>query len=72
VIAEGNVKILASDTSLETQRIQWDNTKKQFFSEPGVLVVVTRRGVKLQGYNLVADASLKEIRMEQINATIRE
>ncbi len=72
VIAEGRVKILASETSLETERIQWDNTKKLFFSEPGIPVVVHRRGVDLWGYNLVADASLKEIRMENIDAKIQQ
>ncbi|MCX7881935.1 MAG: LPS export ABC transporter periplasmic protein LptC [Brevinematales bacterium] len=71
VIAEGRVKILASETSLETERIQWDNTRKIFFSEPGVPVMVRRRGVDLKGYNLVADASLKEIRMENIDAKIQ-
>lgn len=72
VIAEGKVRVLASETSLETERIEWDNTRKLFFSQPGVLVAVKRRGVFLQGYNLVADASLKELRMEQINATVQQ
>jgi len=71
VIAEGGVKILASETSLETERIQWDNTKKLFFSQEGMPVIVHRKGVQLKGYNLVADASLKEIRMENIDAKIQ-
>ncbi|URA09801.1 LPS export ABC transporter periplasmic protein LptC [Thermospira aquatica] len=72
VIAEGNVRILASETSLETERIQWDNIKKLFFSEAGIPVVIQRGGTRLIGYNLVADASLKEIRMENIDAKIQQ
>lgn len=72
VVAEGKVKIVASETSLETERIQWDNMRKLFFSDPGIAVLVRRRGVDLRGYSLVADASLKEIRMENIDAKIQQ
>ncbi len=73
IYAEGKVKILSDNQAvLEANRVNWDNTKKVFFSAPDELVTLRRGNTVVLGYKMVADSGLKEVRLEQVQADIKK
>ncbi len=66
VYAEGKVKILSDNQStLEANKVYWDNKKKIFYTDPDDLVTLTRGNSVIRGYNLLADAGLKQVTLEK-------
>jgi LPS export ABC transporter protein LptC len=73
VYAEGNVKILSeNETTLETEKVYWDNTKRSFYSEPNSLVTVKRGNSILRGYKMTSDEALKEVVIENVQANVKK
>ncbi|MGA2141697.1 MAG: LPS export ABC transporter periplasmic protein LptC, partial [Brevinematales bacterium] len=65
IYAEGKVKILSDNQStLEANKVYWDNKKKIFYSNPDELVVLRRGNSVIRGYNLLADAGLKQVTLD--------
>ena len=71
LFAEGKVKILSENQAiLEANKVNWDNTKKQFYSEPSEFVTLKKGNTIISGYNMVADSDLKEVTIERGKANI--
>jgi LPS export ABC transporter protein LptC len=65
IYAEGKVKILSDNQStLEANKVYWDNKKKIFYSNPDELVILRRGNSVIRGYNLLADAGLKQVTLD--------
>ncbi len=73
IYAEGKVKILAENQSmLEANKVYWDNSKKLFYSDPNELVTLRRGNSVIRGYNLQADAGLKQVTLEKGAGNIKK
>lgn len=73
IFAEGKVKILSENQAiLEANRVNWDNNKKLFYSEPEELVTLKRGNTVIRGYKMIADSGLKEVTIERVKANIKK
>ncbi len=73
LFAEGKVKILSENQAiLEANKVNWDNTKKQFYSEPDEFVTLKKGNTIISGYKMVADSELKEVTIERGKAKINQ
>jgi LPS export ABC transporter protein LptC len=73
IFAEGKVKIYSQNQAiLETEKIHWNNDKKLFFTDPGILVTFIKGNSIQKGYNMMGDEGLQEVRIENINANVKK
>lgn len=73
IFAEGKVKILSENQAiLEANRVNWDNDKKIFYSDPEELVTLKRGNTVIVGYKMIADSGLKEVTIERMKANIKK
>jgi LPS export ABC transporter protein LptC len=71
VYAEGKVKILSENQStLEANKVYWDNKKKLFYTDPGDLVTLTRGNTVMRGYRLLADSALKQATLGEVKGKV--
>ncbi len=72
VKAEGNVVAKTkTGTTIKTTRLFWDNNRKVLYNQ-GEPVEVERDNMIMKGKNLVADANLKEITLEEVESVIEK
>lgn len=73
VYSEGKVKIFSENRSiLEANKVNWDNSKKLFFSVPEEMVILKRENSVVRGYNMIADTELKEVTLDNTKGNIRK
>jgi LPS export ABC transporter protein LptC len=72
VFAEGKVKILGENHAvLEANKVYWDNTRKLFYTDPEELVTIRHGNTVITGYKLLADNTLREVKLETVSGDIR-
>ncbi|MGL5955213.1 MAG: LPS export ABC transporter periplasmic protein LptC [Brevinema sp.] len=65
LIAEGEVRIFSSNKSeLQTEKVYWDQQRNLFYSETNKLVTYIRGIHKITGYDMVSDAQLENIELD--------
>jgi LPS export ABC transporter protein LptC len=73
IYAEGKVKILSDNQStLEANKVYWNNDKKLFYTDPEELVTLKRGNSVVRGYNLQADSGLKQVTLYNGKGNIKK
>ena len=73
VIAEGNVRLYSTNNLLITcARINWNNSKRLFSTEPKDLVTIHKEKTLITGYQLQGNLTLSELKLLDMKANINE